>query len=419
MNDEQRRLTQYFLGAANEIFRPPEGCLRHPYLVPGGLYANQLWDWDSYWMLKGLRAAAQHAGNDFRETLTSHAVGSWKNLMENQAGNGAVPLLLEPGRPDVFECAREDGTRTQAKPILAQFALELADMTGDVQWLAPYFDGVMKFLARWRAVYDGNGSGLIVWGSDLAVGADNDPAIFGRPEFSSAGLLLNGLFAADLAAAAHLARQLGRHQDAIELDAQSRQSAESIRRECWDPIDAFFYTVDVQCRDQRDRYVPADFPQGMAMTWRTLPLKIKSSSGFIPLWAGVASVEQARAMIERHWTSSDTLNARWGVRTLASNERMYSTEGNTSNPSNWLGPVWIIANYLTWAGLRRYGFIREANDLAEKTRRLLAQDLAQTGTLHECYHPDTGAPNFNGGFLSWNPLVLLMLSETSDPVSHL
>ncbi|MCW5549588.1 MAG: hypothetical protein KIT44_11550 [Opitutaceae bacterium] len=413
MSDEQRRLAHYFLGAAKNIFRAPEGCLRHPYLVPGGLYANQLWDWDSYWMVKGLRAAAEHAGDDFREILTRHALGSWKNLMENQTANGAIPLLLEPQRPDVFDCARADGTHNQAKPVLAQFALELADMTGDFQWLAPYFDGLTRFLARWQTVYDGNGTGLIVWGSDLADGTDNDPAIFGRPEFASAGLLLNCFFAADLAAAAEIARRLGRGDDATRLEAQARRVGESIRRECWDPIDAFFYTVDVQCRDQRDRYIPADFPRGMDMTWRSLPLKLKGSSGFAPLWAGIASPEQARAMIERHWQAGDVLNARWGVRTLASNERMYSTEGNTSNPSNWLGPVWVISNFMTWEGLRRYGFTREAAALAEKTRALLAQDLAQTGMVHECYHPDTGAPNFNGGFLSWNPLVLLMHPDTN------
>ena len=39
----------------------------------------------------------------------------------------------------------------------------------------------------------------------------------------------------------------------------------------------------------------------------------------------------------------------------------------SSNPSNWLGPVWIIVNYLVWAGVKRYGFEAEAQDLADKT----------------------------------------------------
>lgn len=403
-------LAGHFLQASENIFRPAEGCLRHPYLVPGGLYANQLWDWDSYWIVKGLRRVADEAGPDYRSRFIGHAVGSWKNLLDNQAANGAVPILSEPARPDVFDCAREDGTRNQAKPVLAQFALELAELTGDFQWLEPYFDGLSRFHARWQTLYGDKASGLITWGSDLAAATDNDPALFGRPEFSSAGILLNSFFQRDLTAAAEIARQLGRKTEGIELEAQAIALGENIRRECWDPVDEYFYTVNVQCVDQRRKYVPAEFPLGMDMSWRTLPLKLKGSSGFAPLWAGIATKEQAQLMVERHWNKGDTLNARWGMRTLASNERMYAPAVESSNPSNWLGPVWIVANFMTWEGLRRYGFAREAAALAEKTRTLLEQDLARTGTLHECYHPDSGAPNFNAGFLSWNTLALLMQS---------
>jgi putative isomerase len=39
---------------------------------------------------------------------------------------------------------------------------------------------------------------------------------------------------------------------------------------------------------------------------------------------------------------------------------------------------------------------------------MLAADLAKTGTLHEYYHPDSGAPLSHAGFLDWNLLVLEM-----------
>jgi putative isomerase len=81
----------------------------------------------------------------------------------------------------------------------------------------------------------------------------------------------------------------------------------------------------------------------------------------------------------------------------------------SSNPSNWLGPVWIISNYLVWQGLRRYGFTAEARDLADKTLQLLATDLAAGGTLNEYYHPDTGAAISHKGFLNWNLLAAEML----------
>ncbi|MBW7895495.1 MAG: hypothetical protein H3C27_10315 [Opitutaceae bacterium] len=400
-------LCAHFLAETAHVFRPPDGCLHHPFIVPGGLYSNQLWDWDTFWLVKGLRALTPAAGHEFAATLGQHALGSWMNFFANQAPNGAVPLLIEPGRSDVFDCARADGTRNQAKPVLAQLALEISALLGSTAWLEPEFDRLLHFLERWRMLY-GRADGLIVWGSDLAVGIDNDPAVYGRPEFSSAGLLLNCLYAAELAAAATLARQLGREADAGRLAAAAHTVGEAVRRECWDEVDEFFYTVDVQCADHRRRYVPADFPLGMDMGWRTLPLKLKGATGFFPLWAGLATPKQAAQIVARHWRGTDTLRAAHGVRTLACNERMYAPSVESANPSNWLGPVWVVTNYIVWAGLRRYGLQAEADDLARRTRALLTNDLASTGTLHECYHPDTGSPNFNAGFLSWNTLVLLM-----------
>lgn len=407
----QPLLVDYCLAAASQVFRPARGCLSHPYLVPGGSYAEQLWDWDSWWLARGLLAASDHAPPSFRGELLRHAVGSWRNFCDNQASNDAIPLLIETGRGDPFGSAREDGARNQAKPVLAQFAVSLAEALGDYQWIEPYFGGLMRFLDRWGTLY-GTPSGLIVWGSDVAVGTDNDPAIYGRPEFSSAGLLLNCFYAADLAAAAKIARKLDRPLEAQSLNRRADAAAMAIRAECWDPIDGFFYNVDVQCRDRRDDYIPKEFPRGMNMTWQTLPLKLKGSSGFAPLWAGIATAEQARIVVDQHWRPNDTLNARWGVRTLASNERMYAPEVESSNPSNWLGPVWIVSSFMTWEGLRRYGYVQEASLLADKTLALLEQDLERTGTLHECYHPDTGSPNFNAGFLSWNTLALLMTPAT-------
>jgi putative isomerase len=81
----------------------------------------------------------------------------------------------------------------------------------------------------------------------------------------------------------------------------------------------------------------------------------------------------------------------------------------SSNPSNWLGPVWIIVNYLVWKGLVDYGYAAEAHELASVTVRMLAVDLKRRGSLNEYYHPDTGASLSHAGFLDWNLLVAEMM----------
>ena len=58
----------------------------------------------------------------------------------------------------------------------------------------------------------------------------------------------------------------------------------------------------------------------------------------------------------------------------------------------------------------KYGFEKEARDLADKTIRLFGRDYQQHGALHEYYEPDTGEPILNKGFQNWNYLVLNMIN---------
>ena len=82
----------------------------------------------------------------------------------------------------------------------------------------------------------------------------------------------------------------------------------------------------------------------------------------------------------------------------------------TGNPSCWLGPIWGVANYMTWRGLVDYGFSDEARELGEKTVKLFENDLNATGELHEYYDPESGTPIMNPGFQNWNLLSLNIIS---------
>jgi len=402
------RLTEHVLSKAHLTFRPARGALNHPYLVPGDGYDQQLWDWDSYWLTKGLLELADKFDEGTFAQILDHARGSWLNFFEQQAGDGKIPILITPESPDTFGCTL-DAThkRNQAKPVLAQYAWAISCAQNDFGWMKTYYPHLLRFLESWWRYYQ-SPCGLLVWGGDTAIGVDNDPTTYGRPPFSSANLLLNCLYYQELITAAHIGRQISRVDEADHLAQRAEALKHSILSECWDEQDGFFYTVDVQCRDQRDLFIPPEIPRGMAMNWHTVPLKLKTFTGFLPLWCGIATKEQARVVINRHWNTSNDSKATWGIRTLAKCEKMYAPEIESANPSNWLGPIWIIANYLVYFGFKNYGYDGEASLLAMKTRELLTRDLEQTNTLHECYHPDTGQPNHISGFFSWNTLAAAM-----------
>ena len=142
-------------------------------------------------------------------------------------------------------------------------------------------------------------------------------------------------------------------------------------------------------------------------------------TGFMSMWSGIATPEQAKRIVNEHFKNEKTFNAPCGVRTLSKLEKMYTVKAG-NNPSSWLGPVWGISNYIVWKGLVDYGFEEEAKELAAKTVVMFGRDFERSGALHEYYQPENGEPILNKGFMNWNYLVLNMLDwlEGKEAVSE-
>ena len=404
-------LLRYFAANAPQLLRAPAGILAHPSVapsLPGKAYSTNLWDWDTLWTSQGLfRLAALQRDELLKQKLCEHVSGSLLNFLEHASPGGQIPIMMTADDPDPFRILGKNSTsRNQAKPVFGQLGLLACEQRGDASWLAPHFDSILRFYDSWRE-HNSSSIGLLVWGDDVAIGDDNDPTTFGRPFFSSANLLLNCLFYQDLLASAELAKRLGRPADYDRLTSQAKELAHQIQTFCWDPRDSFYYTVDVQCVDRRAELIPT-VGRGMDMSWKCLPTRVQMFTGFLPLWCGIAPEPLARRLVKANYLGDDRFRAKHGVRSLSSHESMYSM-AFSSNPSNWLGPVWIIVNYFVWRALQRYGYKREADALADKTVLLLSRDLEAHGSLNEYYHPDTGEALSHRGFMDWNLLVLEMI----------
>ena len=407
MRSYQALRTHILNSYAGTTRHAPSGCLRSPYLVAGAAYAHCLWDWDSMWTALASYQMLKEADcppSLTSEEVTRHALGCLENYFAHQSPEGVLPIMLEPENPDPFRC-RERPECNMAKPVFAIFAELIWRESGSLDSIAPLWVGLRRFHDAWRTRYLSK-AGLFVWGSDLAIGVDDDPAAFARPRFSAGHLFLNCFMLRELRAAERLAGALKKPADAAHYAAEAAALETAIRRECWDERDGTFYSVDVQvCIDP----VIPGLHKNAELTWSTLPLKILTWTACLPLWTGTASRGQAERVL-RYFEDPSALQSPWGVRTLAACERMYAPDRATGNPSVWRGPIWIISNYLAAEALEQAGLASQARTVATKTVDLLARDLEKTGTLHEYYHPDTGEGLMNPGFMNWNALALNLLA---------
>ena len=186
----------------------------------------------------------------------------------------------------------------------------------------------------------------------------------------------------------------------------SNELKQAIQNECYDPVDGFYYSVDLSLRKvDSSEWLHSGSPRH----WHSLPIKIKTWASMLPLWCGIANKEQAANCV-KNYTNPKGLYSDFGIRSLAKNEKMY-LEISSGNPSCWLGPIWINANYFTFIGLKNYGYDNLAKEIAIKTIKLLGKDLIKNGGFHEYYNSNTGEGIRGLGMQGWNFLVLELIKE--------
>ena len=393
-----------------QMYHEPMASFRRPYLVAGAGYEHCLWDWDSWVEATAISAIMDLCGAPaaVRERMVVAMQGGILNLLDFQQPNGAVPHCVYVGAEHCFPMMVEQWDEpNQAKPVLAQFIRLVVEQVGDMDWIRDRLPDVERFLAHYDEKYHDARTGLYFWRSGAVIGVDNDPCTFGRPRNSSGSIYLNSLMVPELEAMGWLLERAGRAEDAARYRARREALSAAIGRHCWCKRDRFFYSVDLQC--ETDRTIPW-LNTGLGVFWPCIPLRIRLWTGFMPLWAGCATPEQAADMVRLHLNDRAALGCDYGIRSLAANEPMYNTTA-TSNPSNWLGPVWMVANYMVFMGLVRHGFRTEALDFCAKAVNLLGRDVAENGGMHEYYEPETGRGVMNLGFMNFNYLIANMIAE--------
>lgn len=398
-------LEDYIRSHADTLLKQPRSFIRYPFIDPGSVYDGNVWDWDTFWSVYGLFSLSDLFPQEMNERIILHAQGNVRNFFDHQSPDGYIPMMIEVAEwPEPYLVMKhKEGVRMNMhKPFLASQIALISRRRQDWTWAEEFLDGLERYFRYYQTYFNEN-CGLYVWHDDIMIGMDNDPASFGRPHDSTANIYLNSFMVMELQAMADILTALGRPCDEYLVRREALIAA--IQAECWDRRDRFFYSVDVDIKTRKFDW----FHVGLGVFWKTLPIKIRVWSGFLPMLAGFATKEQAAELV-KHVFDEETFASPYGVCTLAKDEKMFDLSV-TNNPSNWLGPIWLVANYAVFRGLMNYGYRAEAEKIAMGSLKLLGEDLKKNGSLHEYYNPFSGEPVMNGGFINWNMLVLTMLKE--------
>lgn len=373
--EEVRSRLQYGLEV---VKKPAQGKLAHDYLVPGGPYSEQ-WDWDAFFM--GVALSAENPAE-------AVYLKNWTlNFIENASPEGKVAGCLT--------AAGWDPRLNHMKPFLAQGAYISSRLLNDFSWIKPHFD-TLKKIALYRTQHLWSEKfGLGMWLDSMESGADNNVSILEFPHASVLACDLNAFLYRELQALGKIAGKLGDTTEEQKFSAQAQELRKRITQYLWNDQEKIF------C----NRFIVSE-----------RFINRVNYSSFVPLWAGLAPMEEGRESIRRYLLSSEHLMAPYGIRSLTKQDHVYNNINMIKPHSNWQGPVWPIANYIYLQALLRYGFKEEAKQLAQTISALVLRDIDETGGMHENYDAETGKGLAAPGFVSWNLLVRNMIAEAESGI---
>jgi len=397
--------SEAFLAAHNHIMqimplikRDAEGHFQHPYLsvTYGQHYGGYIFSWDNHHMT--LRFAAAGESEQMRYFVD--------NMLSFQTSTGYIPCVIS---------AADGGCGSisdfHAQPFLAQNAAIYSALTGDAAWVAKVFPQLKQYLSYWLENHAAP-FGLCRWRYPYMSGFDNEITATVFPPDTIISPDLNAWLYLELRSLAKLAEML--HDETAQQDylAQAEKMKQAINDKLWDEQYGTYAAYDL-CLG-RTRVAWSDG----SLTSDVGKYAYFSCSALVPLFARIASPEQAQRMIKNYVLNPEHFRSLYGIRSLSRSSEYYNN-ARWGNPprfgdhrrltnSNWQGPVWIPLNWFVFHALLHYGFEAEAAELAEDTFRVISMSLDQHGYMRENFHGETGEALYADKFASWNILADLM-----------
>jgi alpha,alpha-trehalase len=148
-----------------------------------------------------------------------------------------------------------------------------------------------------------------------------------------------------------MSRLLGKSSDAVQWQRLAEARKRSMQKYLWDQKQGLFFDYD--------------FENGQESSYRY-------ATTFYPLWAGLATDEQARAVVK----NLSTFERAGGIATSVE-----ETQGQWDYPFGW-APIQLLAV----EGMRRYGHNAEADRVSTEFLSTVLENFARDRTIREKYN---------------------------------
>lgn len=378
-DNKYRRVIVKAMMTLNSNWRSAAGDILHAGSYPSYNEFFGVWSWDS-WKIASANALYN----------PEMAKDEMRALFDYQAPNGMVPDFIGFNK-------KGNNWRDTKPPVAVWGAMNVYKATGDKAFLQEMFDKLYKFHKWWYAERDHNHNGICEYGSTdgTLIAAAWESGMDNGVRFDEAQMLKNGENAwsmnqeniclnsflyAEKNILSEMATILGNKDLSASLSEEAQKVKEYIQTKMFDPETGFFYDI---------RIGSGDF------------IRVMGAECWLPLWAGVATPEQAKKVMEK-MKDPARFNSTLPLGTLdVSHPKLRPTRGY------WRGPVWVDQVYFGIVGLRNYGYDEEADYFTEKFIEN-AQGLTTDGPIHENYNPLTGetlnCPNFG-----WSSAVIIKM----------
>jgi alpha,alpha-trehalase len=365
--------------------------LPHSYVVPGGRF-NEMFGWDSYFILLGLlRDGEIELAKSMIEQFIYEIehYGTILNANRTYFLSRSQPPFLTPMVLALFEYVQDKEWLRDILPTLERYYY---------YWLVPPHLNLTTGLSRYYALGEGPASEVLMSERDeqqrthyervkeyyrqfevtdydisLYYDRENDELtdLFykGDRSMRESGFDITNRFGPFSIDIIHyvpvclnvllykMEQDLSRIHDILGDEATAQQWKEKAKERheridqfLWDEETGLYLDYNFQTRDRR---------------------QYEYATVFYPLWAGIASTEQAKRVVE----NLELFEAPGGLLTSP-----YVTGNQWDAPLGW-APLTLIAVQ----GMHRYGYTEEAYRIARKFISLLVQEFEKYGTLLEKY----------------------------------